>query len=128
MLGRRSLLKGHVLQALHTLVTRHLEREEYAAGIDYANSLLAMEPWREETHRHLMVLLARSRQRSAALAQYETCRRVLARELQRGADARDHGALRAHPSRGRAAAAQPAAAADGLRGPGKPSWPRWPAS
>jgi predicted ATPase/DNA-binding SARP family transcriptional activator len=82
VLGRRALLKGHVLQALHTLVTRHLEREEYAAGIDYANSLLAIEPWREETHRHLMVLLARSRQRSAALAQYETCRRVLARELQ----------------------------------------------
>jgi len=82
VLGRRSLLKGHVLQALHTLVTRHLEREEYAAGIDYANSLLAIEPWREETHRHLMILLARSRQRSAALAQYETCRRVLARELQ----------------------------------------------
>ena len=79
--SRRSLLKGHVLQALHTLVTRHLEREEYAAGIDYANSLLAIEPWREETHRHLMVLLARSRQRSAALAQYETCCRVLAREL-----------------------------------------------
>src|SRR5260221_4741301 len=82
VLGRRSLLKGHVLQALHTLVTRHLEREEYAAGIDYANSLLAIEPWREETHRHLMLLLARSRQRTAALAQYETCRRGLARELQ----------------------------------------------
>jgi predicted ATPase/DNA-binding SARP family transcriptional activator len=81
VLGRRALLKGHVLQALHTLVTRHLEREEYAAGIDYANSLLAIEPWREETHRHLMILLARSRQRSAALVQYETCRRVLAREL-----------------------------------------------
>jgi predicted ATPase/DNA-binding SARP family transcriptional activator len=81
VLGQRGLLKGHVLQALHTLVVRHLEREEYAAGIDYANRLLALEPWREETHRHLMVLLARSRQRSAALAQYETCRRVLAREL-----------------------------------------------
>src|SRR5260370_37440400 len=81
VLGRRSLLKGHVLQALHTLVTRHLEREEYAAGIDYANNLLAIEPWREETHRHPSVLLAASRQRSAALAQYETCRPGLAREL-----------------------------------------------
>jgi DNA-binding SARP family transcriptional activator/predicted ATPase len=81
VLGQRGLLKGHVLQALHTLVVRHLEREEYAAGIDYANRLLALEPWREETHRHLMMLLARSRQRSAALAQYEACRRVLAREL-----------------------------------------------
>ncbi len=81
VLGRRSLLKGLMLQALHTLVVKHLEREEHAAGIDYANRLLALEPWREETHRHLMLLLTRSRQRSAALAQYEICRRALAGEL-----------------------------------------------
>ncbi|MGH2523303.1 MAG: BTAD domain-containing putative transcriptional regulator, partial [Anaerolineales bacterium] len=81
MLGQRSLLKGLMVQALHTLVVKHLEREEYAAGIDYANRLLTLEPWREETHRHLMILLARSRQRSAALAQYEACRQVLAAEL-----------------------------------------------
>lgn len=79
--GRRSLLKGLMVQALHTLVVRHLEREEYAPGIDYANRLLELEPWREETHRHLMILLARSRQRSAALAQYDRCRRALAAEL-----------------------------------------------
>jgi predicted ATPase len=79
--GRRSLLKGMMLQALHTLVAGHLEREEYAAGLEYGNRLLALEPWREETHRHMMLLLARSRQRSAALAQYETCRRLLAAEL-----------------------------------------------
>jgi predicted ATPase/DNA-binding SARP family transcriptional activator len=81
MLGQRSVLKGLMLQALHTLVVKHLEREEHAAGIEYANRLLALEPWREETHRQLMILLARSRQRSAALAQYETCRRVLTEEL-----------------------------------------------
>ncbi len=79
--GQRSLLKGAMLQALHTLVLRHLEREENAAGIEYANRLLVLEPWREEVHRCLMVLLARSRQRTAALAQYETCRRILAEEL-----------------------------------------------
>lgn len=81
MLGQRALLKGLAVQALHTLVVKHLEREEYAAGIDYAHRLLTLEPWREETHRHVMILFARSRQRSAALAQYETCRRVLADEL-----------------------------------------------
>jgi DNA-binding SARP family transcriptional activator/predicted ATPase len=81
ILARRSLLHGLMVQALHTLVVRHLEREEHAGGIAYANRLLAIEPWREETHRHLMLLLARSRQRSAALAQYETCHRILAGEL-----------------------------------------------
>ncbi len=81
ILGRRSLMTGLVIQALQALVLGHLEREEYAAGIEYANRLLAIEPWREETHRQLMLLLAKSRQRSAALAQYETCRKVLKAEL-----------------------------------------------
>ncbi|HRV95677.1 MAG TPA: BTAD domain-containing putative transcriptional regulator, partial [Anaerolineae bacterium] len=43
--------------------------------------LLALEPWREEAHRYLMLLLARDGQRSAALAQFEICRRMLADEL-----------------------------------------------
>ncbi len=81
ILSRRSFLSGLMVQALQTLVSKHLEREEYAAGIDYANRLLAIEPWREETHRHLMLLLARSGQRSGALAQYETCCKALAAEL-----------------------------------------------
>ncbi len=80
-LGKRSLLNALMVQALHTLVVKHLERQEYAAGIEYANRLLAIEPWREETHRHLMLLYARSRQRSAALAQFEICKRVLKHEL-----------------------------------------------
>lgn len=80
-IGQRAWFRDMVAQALHMLVVRHLERGENAAGIDYARRLLSIEPWREETHRHLMLLLARSRQRSAALAQYETCRRILAQEL-----------------------------------------------
>jgi DNA-binding SARP family transcriptional activator/predicted ATPase len=80
-LGRQATLKNMALQALHTLVTRHLEREEYAAGINYANRLLAIGPWHEETHRNLMKLLSRSGQRSAALAQYQICRQTLKTEL-----------------------------------------------
>ncbi len=56
-------------------------RAGYAAGIAHARRLLELEPWREETHRQLMHLLARSGQRSAALAQYAICRRVLRAEL-----------------------------------------------
>lgn len=80
-LGRQAGLKNAALQALHTLVGRHLEREEYAAGINYANRLLAIGPWHEETHRNLMKLLSRSGQRSAALAQYQICRQTLKTEL-----------------------------------------------
>jgi hypothetical protein len=47
----------------------------------YALRQVEMEPYREEAHRQLMHILARTGQRSAALAQYETCRRVLVEEL-----------------------------------------------
>jgi len=47
----------------------------------YAWQQVTLEPWREEAHRRLMRVLAASGQRSAALAQYETCRRLLAEEL-----------------------------------------------
>src|ERR1044072_3862438 len=42
---------------------------------------LKLEPWREESHRQAMSLLSRTGQRSAALAQYETARQVLAEEM-----------------------------------------------
>ncbi|MFN8457938.1 MAG: tetratricopeptide repeat protein [Anaerolineae bacterium] len=81
VLGQRERLRELALQALYTLAAHHTARGEYAAGIDYTTRLLALDPWREEAHCQLMLLLARSGQRSAALAQYETCRRIIAAEL-----------------------------------------------
>ena len=52
-----------------------------ASGLDYATRLLALEPWHEEVHQQMMLLLALSGQRSAALNQFEVCRRLLADEL-----------------------------------------------
>jgi DNA-binding SARP family transcriptional activator/predicted ATPase len=49
--------------------------------------ILELDPWREEVHRTLMEVLARSGQRSAALHQYEICRRTLAHELDVAPDA-----------------------------------------
>jgi predicted ATPase/DNA-binding SARP family transcriptional activator len=42
---------------------------------------LELDPWREEAHRQMMRVLALDGQRSAAIVQYETCRQVLAKEL-----------------------------------------------
>lgn len=42
---------------------------------------LEIEPWQEEAHRYLMILLTRNGNRSSALAQYEICCRTLAEEL-----------------------------------------------
>jgi predicted ATPase len=58
-----------------------LEQGRYGEGIEAARRLLSLEPWSEEGHQQLMKLLAASGQRNAALAQFETCRRLLADEL-----------------------------------------------
>ena len=47
-------------QILGELVTHHSQRGEYKPGLRYAQHLLALEPWREETHRQVMRLLAAS--------------------------------------------------------------------
>jgi predicted ATPase/DNA-binding SARP family transcriptional activator len=81
VLGERERLRQLVLQALHRLSVAFADRGEVATAIEYTNRLLVLEPWQEEAHRQLMTLLARSGKQSAALAQYETCRRILAEEL-----------------------------------------------
>lgn len=81
MLAQRARYRELALHALHTLTEHHLSRGEYGRAIDCATRLLALDAWREEAHRQLMLAQARSGQRSAALAQYEACRRLLAVEL-----------------------------------------------
>ncbi|MCB0163434.1 MAG: AAA family ATPase, partial [Anaerolineae bacterium] len=68
-------------QVLQKLVNHHLQDRDYRQGLNYARQLLTLDPWREEVHRQVMQLLAVTGQRSAALSQYETCRRILADEL-----------------------------------------------
>lgn len=79
--GERERLAQMAAQMLHHLVIHFGQKGEYAIAIEYAGRLLALEPWREETHRQMMRLLVWSGQRTAALNQYETCYRILEREL-----------------------------------------------
>jgi DNA-binding SARP family transcriptional activator len=81
VMQQRAQLQELALTAYQTLAIDCTERGEYGQGIDYARRLLRIEPAREETQRQLMLLLALSGQRSAALAQFETCRRLLNDEL-----------------------------------------------
>lgn len=81
LLAKRLHYRELAIHTLHSLTQYHLERGHYGRAIDNATRLLALDAWREETHRQLMLAQLRSGQRSAALAQYETCRRLLAQEL-----------------------------------------------
>lgn len=78
---QREQLRQAALQALHALTIYATEQGAHKRGIAYATKLIALDPWREEAHRQLMLLLALNGQRGAALAQYETCRRILVAEL-----------------------------------------------
>jgi predicted ATPase/DNA-binding SARP family transcriptional activator/Tfp pilus assembly protein PilF len=79
--GERERWRQRATQVLGELIAHHSQRGRYQESLRFARHLLALEPWREETHRQMMRMLARSGQRSAALAQYESCRRILANEL-----------------------------------------------
>ncbi|MBN1220729.1 MAG: AAA family ATPase [Anaerolineae bacterium] len=81
LVKERERWRRRVARVLAQLVRQHSERGEYEQGLRYAQRLLDVEPWREETHRQMMRLLAYTDQRSAALAQYETCCHILAEEL-----------------------------------------------
>ncbi|MEO8393427.1 MAG: BTAD domain-containing putative transcriptional regulator, partial [Chloroflexota bacterium] len=74
-------LHSHVLSALQRLVRYTLDHAQYESGIAHARRALAIDPLSEEAHRGLILLLARSGQRGAALAQYDTCVRLLRDEL-----------------------------------------------
>ncbi|MCP4540540.1 MAG: tetratricopeptide repeat protein [Chloroflexi bacterium] len=77
----REHLHRQAMEAFYHLAVCHNQRGEYKQAQHYARRQLKLESWREEAHRQLMVALALSGQRSAALAQYETCRHILSEEL-----------------------------------------------
>lgn len=81
LLLRREALHQQMVLLLFALAAAHTARAEWESAQPYVRRLLALEPWREEGHRLLMQILARSGQRSAALAQYQQCRQVLQAEL-----------------------------------------------
>ncbi|MBI5651075.1 MAG: tetratricopeptide repeat protein [Chloroflexi bacterium] len=78
---QRASLREFAVDALYHLTNDYATRQELPHALTTLRKLLTLDPWREEAHRRMMVLLAHSGQRSAALAQYEICRRILRDEL-----------------------------------------------
>ncbi|MCX7840088.1 MAG: tetratricopeptide repeat protein [Anaerolineae bacterium] len=81
VLVQREVLHRQMLDALDALTLYHLARNELKAARTYAARQIELEPWHEEAHRALMEAFAREGQRAAALAQYDACRKILAREF-----------------------------------------------
>lgn len=81
LLLERERVHEMLLSVLSDLAEGALHDQRYDIAIQHARRQVALEAWRESAHRQLIQALALSGQRSAALAQYENCRAVLAREL-----------------------------------------------
>lgn len=81
LLAQRLRLREQAVHAMHVLGDLYLAQAQYDRALDCATRLLALDAWRESAHRQMMLALAHSGRRVAALAQYETCRQVLRAEL-----------------------------------------------
>jgi len=78
---QRANTQQRVLEAHGYLTDYYMTHGEYRAARQHASRQLELDPWREEAHRQMMKALALDGERSAALAQFDTCKRVLAEEL-----------------------------------------------
>jgi DNA-binding SARP family transcriptional activator/predicted ATPase len=81
LLLRRETLHHLALLTLHHLAAAAETQGQLEQALVYAQRKLALDPYREETHQQVIRLFARSGLISQALAQYETCRRLLREEV-----------------------------------------------
>ncbi len=81
MLFKGEELQRSALSLLERLTTLYMTGGETTQARRWARRQLELEPYSERAHRQLMAALALGGERSAALAHYEACRRLLADEL-----------------------------------------------
>jgi WD40 repeat protein/DNA-binding SARP family transcriptional activator len=77
----REELHHQMLSILGTLANHYEQVADYTLARSYVAHQLSLEPWHEEAHCQMMRVLAKGGQRSAAIHQYEICKRVLQEEL-----------------------------------------------
>ncbi|MEZ4869266.1 MAG: BTAD domain-containing putative transcriptional regulator [Caldilineaceae bacterium] len=77
----REQLHMQALAALAQLTEQALQTGSFTQAQHYGRRQLALEPWREAAHRQVMLALAYSGDRPAALVQYASCRQLLWEEL-----------------------------------------------
>jgi DNA-binding SARP family transcriptional activator len=81
VLSQRAYLKERAFQAYYRLSELYAARGAYAEATETLRSYLTLAPWREESHRQLMLMLALQGERELAIRQFEICREILQREL-----------------------------------------------
>ncbi|MGL4648474.1 MAG: ATP-binding protein, partial [Caldilineaceae bacterium] len=118
--ARRAFYTVRMLAALQRMTGICLERGDYARAEWYARQQLALDAWEEPAHRQLMTALAKSGQRSAALAQFDLCRHLI--QLEAGLALADETLALAEEIRTGRLDAEPAFAADPPAFTAPPLW------
>lgn len=77
----RERLRLLLLQSLFALMRFQIQSEAYEDGLLYGQKILDLDPLREEIHWEMMRLYMKTGRRAKAIQQYETCRHLLAEEL-----------------------------------------------
>lgn len=80
-LRERERLRALYLNSLARIMRHHHDRGAYEKGLVCGEKILVLDPLREEIHREMMRMYLKNGQRACAARQYETCRDVLAAEL-----------------------------------------------
>lgn len=78
---KRESLHCRALALLEKLINAYRQSGDLPRALGHAGRYLELDPWNEGAHRKMMVLLALAGQQGAALAQYESCRRMLDHEF-----------------------------------------------
>ena len=78
---KRERFNRMAYQVFHQLADDFEVIGDYASAIIFSAKQIELEPWREEAHRQFMRCLYFVGQRSAAVAQYESCRQALIANL-----------------------------------------------
>lgn len=81
LLAKRAYFNQQALKALSLLTEWGIDQREYEQAEGYARRQIELEPWREQAHQQLMRTLSLKGERVQALAQYESLRKALQREL-----------------------------------------------
>lgn len=84
VMAERARIEDLYLTALDHLLQHYGERKEVGAVAKYGDLALALEPLREDIHRHLMTAYSNAGRDDLVERQFERCRAVLLEEL--GAD------------------------------------------
>jgi predicted ATPase/DNA-binding SARP family transcriptional activator len=78
---QRTTFHEMAIDALLRLGSYHTSHHYLPEAMSATRRLLELEPWREAEHRQMMLLLALSGRRDAAINHYHYCRQLLAAEL-----------------------------------------------